>query len=154
MGYDVYGNDPIINEIQPVILNKPFNEVTKKERDAYFEAQRNHEKINPGIYFRNNVWFWRPLWNFVCEVCQDFLSQKDMNKGCSNSGEVISKTKAKKIAKKLFQCQQDGVIEEYGKMYRVTQKKAGEYAEMYPFSEENVVDFAKFAEQSGGFQIC
>ena len=40
--------------------------------------------LNPDKYFRNNVWWWRPLWDYVCNTCYDILSEKDMNAGSYN----------------------------------------------------------------------
>ena len=37
------------------------------EKYIYFEEYHDYQAMNPGIYFRNNVWNWRPLWNYVCE---------------------------------------------------------------------------------------
>ena len=62
--------------------------------------------VNPtnehnGVYFRNNVWWWHPLWEYVCKECKDFLTETDMQKGGDNSGKKVSKTKALKIGKRL-----------------------------------------------------
>jgi len=35
----------------------------------------NH-KSQKGEYFRNNVWWWRPLWDWTYEQCQDIITQK------------------------------------------------------------------------------
>ena len=118
MGYDVYGLNPKQNEVEPVILSKfydkdGFNDWSKMNEDdkkLYFKAQGEHQDINPGEYFRANVWFWRPIWNFVCGACSDFLSDKDMDAGCSNSGDRISKTKALRIASRLRSLHKQGMI--------------------------------------------
>ena len=51
-------------------------------------------------YFRNNVWWWRPLWAYVGDVCD--LSEKDYQMGANNNGWFYSKKKANKIATTLF----------------------------------------------------
>ena len=33
---------------------------------------------NPGDYFSANAWTWRPIWNFVCEVCPDILTEEEL----------------------------------------------------------------------------
>jgi len=48
-------------------------------------------KNDTGDYFRNNVWWWRPLWSYVCEVCDEVMSEEEMCKGTSNSGYGIDK---------------------------------------------------------------
>ena len=103
MGFDLRGLKPN-NEVKPDEPNwLAEGNWAEKEREAYFSWQQN----TPGAYFRNNVWYWRPLWNFVCEVCDDILTQKDMEEGMTNSGHVISKTKAKKIASRLRKMDKD-----------------------------------------------
>ena len=52
-------------------------------------------------YFRNNVWWWRPLWNYVNETCD--LSDEDFNMGLENNGHFISKKKSDEISKILFE---------------------------------------------------
>lgn len=71
-----------------------------------------------GEYFRNNVWYWRPLWKFVCESCNDFLTIKDFQKGESNSDLVIAKVKAEKIAKRLKYLLKIGAVKRYEEEYK------------------------------------
>jgi len=104
MGFDLHGLKPQENTKKPEILIKyPSgweieDETIKKE---WYNAIDKWENENPGIYFRNNVWYWRPLWAFVCNNCSDILTIKDMEKGSYNDGYKISKTKSKKIAARL-----------------------------------------------------
>ena len=44
---------------------------------------------NPGVYFRNNVWWWRPLWDFVCMQCDDFMTESQKMGGSYNDGKLI-----------------------------------------------------------------
>ena len=186
MGFDIYG-------IKPNNQDKPDspNWDDEEQVDAYFAWQENTN----GAYFRNNVWWWRPLWDFVCNICNDFLTEKDMEGGCYNDGVKISKTKAKKIATRLKAVDKFGGIEEYEQKYHQTiesynlidcelcggtgtrndknvkgdcnacntehTKKEGipvgkikPLETNYPFNAENVRNFAKFCDHSGGFQIC
>lgn len=102
MGYDVYGLNPKENTPKPEILatGEPW-EMEEEDRQKWYEASDKWEKENPGIYFRNNVWWWRPLWNYVCEVCEDVMSNEDMNAGCSNSGYKISESTVDRMVEKL-----------------------------------------------------
>ena len=105
MGFDLRGfkpnNEPLPDE--PDWLADGDRAVEAKK--AYVSWQQN----TPGALFRNDVWNWRPLWNFVCEVCDDILTEEDMEEGMSypSSGLVISKTKAKKIAARLRKVDKD-----------------------------------------------
>ena len=119
MGFDIYGINPKMNEIPPAVLSKfhdenGFNnwaEMTTEDKEIYYEADGLNKELNPGEYFRANVWFWRPIWNFVCASCDDFLSNKDMDAGCSNSGDRICKTKANRIASRLRSLDKQGIIQ-------------------------------------------
>lgn len=125
MGFDIYGINPNNpnNAIKPEQMDwskKPSDE----ERDKYFSAINDYEEQVVGSYFCNNVWWWRPLWAFVCNNCDDFLTENDMNKGGSNSGEKISKTKATKIGKRLSQKLADGTVDEVYRSYELAAAKA------------------------------
>ena len=68
MGFDIYGIKPRENTIKPEILKKDWYKLEQQEeKDKYFDAKNKYEEENPGQYFRNNVWWWRPLWDYVCE---------------------------------------------------------------------------------------
>jgi len=99
-------------------------------------------------YFRNNIWWWHPLWKFIVLYCNNILSDKDIRSGNYNDGHIISKTKSKRIASRLRRLLKEGVVDAYASQY----KKENENSE-YPFHKDNVIEFEKFCEQSNGFEI-
>ncbi len=119
MGFDVYGLNPqehsSLSEDAIKFQDKDgwamFDKMDDKDKEAYFNAQDKYREENPGYYFRNNVWWWRPLWEFVCTSCDDFLTHKDMDKGGYNDGKKISKTKSLKISKRLSKLIADGTVD-------------------------------------------
>ena len=206
MGFDLYGEKPIENEFEHQERWDELSSMSYEEReeknldDEYYTLMSKYEDINPGAYFRNNVWWWRPLWSFVCENCEDILTEKDMNNGCYNDAHIISRRKAEAIAVRLEEVieseetkmwikehednlqqakrnnkQVEAELEELKKLVEVEtgnpdiypaiypdkfKKKYDEiydrrdWASSYPFSKDNVINFIKFARQSGGFSIC
>lgn len=66
-----------------------------------------------GEYFRNNVWWWRPLWGYICETCPDILTQEDMREGTLNGGHVIHQAKARKLHERLTQLIETGAVKRY-----------------------------------------
>jgi len=199
MGFDLYGLKPSnpSNAIRPDQMDwskKP----TEKERDEYFNNVNEYETEVVGSYFRNNVWWWRPLWNFVTITCDDILTEKDVERGSYNDGHKISKTKSRRIAARLKKCDKEGVLESYETSFMEEVKKAEKHNKKiaikmgtlrkrvksdvgdlvpanypqpykrqfeklqnaerwgghYPFHAENVREFTKFCENSGGFEIC
>ena len=154
MGFDLHRMNPNIKNSAPKLpaWDAEDNEETKKAREEYFEWQDN----TPGVYFRNNVWFWRPLWMFVSGVCDDILTEKDIERGTFNDGHKISKTKAERIAKKLYSMLDNGQVDEYEAEFARHKEELedGNWNKNYPFSKDNVRAFADFCANSGGFQIC
>ena len=214
MGFDVYGIKPKENTELPKwiadIDNLEFDEKWKKieekteehpegRKEEYWKARNEWESDNRGVYFRNNVWWWRPLWEYVCTICDDIISDEEMNGGCVNDGILINENKATSIAKRLSEKIADGSVQEYEQefMSRVLQAKADNeevdketkalreevikatgdkniapvnypkkyktrYDKIrakenwdghYPFNTKNVEQFAKFCNESGGFEI-
>ena len=95
----------------------------EKLKKIYFEQQDGYENINPGNYFRNNVWWWRPLWHYVCNSCDDILTEEDIEGGASNSGHKINADKALEIGVRLHTAVLDGSVQEWKDGY---DKETGE----------------------------
>ena len=187
MGFDLYGLNPKGDVPKPVITDWG----DKKQADDFFKYQDE----TPGSYFRANVWYWRPLWQYVTVTCDDILTEKDMESGAYNDGHRISKTKANRIASRLKKLDKDGSIMKYELGYKeylksLPKEKCGicegtgrrkkhpkkgrafnnagdmkcngcegignvnNFGTHYPFESEEIVRFAEFCEQSGGFEIC
>ena len=154
MGFDLYGlkpNNPK-NAVEPTIDWQEKH--TEKEKREYFDALDKYESEVVGHYFRNNVWFWRPLWMFVCKNCSDILSEKNMEMGTYNDGHKISKTKATRIGKRLKKLLRDGTAKDFEKLNNSEFDSDGNKIEVsYPFYTDNVEVFAEFCLNSGGFRI-
>jgi len=137
-----------------------------------------------GEYFRNSVWSWRPLWDFVSESCDLTLEVKRF--GHFNDGMQIDEFTARRIAKTLFSLLNDGTVATYQRAHdalfeampdevcthcngtgvrddKYVQGKCNgcngtgrvrPFETHYSFSAENVQEFAEFADHSGGFEIC
>ena len=113
-------------------------------------------KSETGNYFRNNVWWWRPLWRYVCEQFPDILNERDEEGGCYNDGHAISERKAMRIGIGLTAKLESGEVEEYAKRFAQERESLDDdnWDKSYPFNVENVEHFAKFCLESGGFEIC
>ena len=112
MGFDLSGMNPNITRPQPEL--PPTAERTDKDWEKYWDWQDD----NCGVYFRNNIWWWRPLWSFVTATCDDILTEKDIRLGGYNDMHKISKTKAGRIAKRLHSMIEDGKVKEYENGYK------------------------------------
>ena len=145
MGFDLYSTRDEKNV--PKITIDP--ETNKEKWYAQAKKKREYE-IENGLYFQNNVWHWRPLWSFVCQQV-GCLTDKDLNAGHFNDGYEISKNKAEQIAITLKELIKDGTID----LYKISYDEFNKDEEHdYPFSVENVINFANFCDKSKGFIIC
>ena len=141
MGFDLYGMSPQINKKYPHRYKKIMKKYGKDGwldwsqdipdtiKEEYFELKEQYEKNNPGDYFRNNVWWWRPLWNLVCVSCDDILTEKDISGGSYNNGHKISKTKATRIGKRLSKLIADGTVDKLNAKEGLARAKAKAYNE-------------------------
>lgn len=71
-----------------------------------------------GRYFRNTVWYLSPLWEYVCKVCPDILTTRDMIRGEYNANHKISAKKATAIGKRLEKMIRTGKAQIYAGRYR------------------------------------
>ena len=173
MGYDLYGVSPVMREVSKdkyPIYNKYVNLEWDERKEAFEEDDAEErfyaemtlrEEENPGTYFRNNVWWWRRLWQFTCMECDDFLDGEDIKAGDSNSGHVITEEKASAMAKRLQEKIDDGTAAHYENEIKLDYEQCEkdehgdpkDFDMMYPFSVGHLQDFILFCSESGGFQI-
>ena len=135
-----------------------------------------------GKYFRNNVWYWHPLWAY-CEFLEPDICSK-VEYGHSNSGDGLNASDSKKLSMSLKKALHNGHVELYKKTYdeEITNlpdedcfctvrhlsvnssdkectackgsKKMKNYLSGYYFEVDNVKEFADFLMDCGGFSIC
>ena len=113
MGFDLNGLSPD----NPQDVQKPVidwdSEPTSQEQEEYFRNLEAYEKAVPGHYFRNNVWWWRPLWQCIGSACDDILSEDDITGGYYNDGYKISKEQAVGIAERMKSLIDNDTIKDY-----------------------------------------
>jgi hypothetical protein len=157
-----------------------------------------------GEYFRNNIWWWKPLWNYCEEFHGDITA--NVENGYCNDGDGLDGDDALELSKRLFADIESGAATTYETEYRerlaslptsecsyckgtgirsdtvgvdngLPDKELEEsvaiivgrthgwcnsckgygrvehFATNYPFSVENVQEFAEFLSTCGGFEI-
>ena len=85
----------------------------------------NHKNKN-GEYFRNNVWWLRPLADFICEKT-NCIEEKDKKSWQHNDGHQVDEVLAKQIANQLKALIKDGTVS----------KAIRENEEMHDQAEQN-----------------
>jgi len=159
-----------------------------------------------GSYFRNNVWWWRPLWDYCVHVGEDIIDDHLAEHGHYNDGEGLDADGATRLAEVLRKelengntakwaqnqaewraslpreacnlCDCTGIrTDEVGVQHGMPEKELDPEVQIltgrthgwcnacqgvgttenwlshYPFSEENVREFADFLAECGGFEI-
>lgn len=112
MGFDIYGLAPKVKSKQPTI---DWEKATSEDKDNYFQKKNKWEQENPGTYFRNNVWWWRPLADIILDKCSDLISHEQAKDMHNNSGRRFSKGTSIAIANRLQSLIDDGFIDEHEK---------------------------------------
>ena len=199
MGFDIYGMNPY-NPNKAVKPTMDWNsQPTREETDKYFKEKSKYQEEVVGDYFRNNVWWWRPLASYVIKYT-GCIDESDHEYWSENGGHEVDDETAKQIHNQLqvliesghtqkFQDDyekerlkaekhNDKVEKELEKFCKSVEKKLGKtnlapadfpkadhdeweriyhkrkWSASYPFSVENVKEFAEFCKFSGGFKIC
>ena len=100
MGFDLYGMNPNIKKdsVRPPAID--WKHSTEKEKKKYFKISNQWEADNVGVYFRNNVWWWRPLADLVIKLCK-LLDEKQKDHLHDNGGYEYNEATANYIADTL-----------------------------------------------------
>ena len=144
----------------------------------------NKPKGEKGDYFRNNVWWWRPLWQYCHSSAPELINEDKFVSGTYNDGAGLNAMKAAKLGVKLLTLIENGNCATYKRerdLYlesleddncsRCNNNNRGHnkkkeckscdgkgtqenWNKHYPFDEDNVKEFAEFLIDSGGFKIC
>jgi hypothetical protein len=137
-----------------------------------------------GEYFRNNVWYWHPLWDYCCTIDESLIDK--VPQAHNNSGDGLKAVEARKLGFQLQEELSTGRAEQYVTEYekeRLTlpkqdckfcdengqrqwehgletcnacqgTKKVDSWEAHYPMSVENIKEFSEFLLDCGGFRIC
>ena len=194
MGMDVYGRNPKQNKpMSDFPTYEKWNKIPygkrdkikwEKEQEQFYTEMQNYEDVNIGTYFRNNCWWWRPLWNYCYQIADDLISEELFESGHGNSGAGLDDKGAKLLGLRLIQHIREGKTIQYQASYQqylddlpdndcfrcnnnnrgnnkkkecTNCNKTGKttnFNKNYPFDIDNVKQFAEFCLQSGGFKIC
>ena len=100
MGFDITGLNPKNIKIKsPKCPKDLFNGCSEKEQNKYFDELAKFQE-QKGTYFRNNVWWWRPLAHYVLEYTK--VIDEDKKKYWStNDFYTVEDEEAVQIAKQL-----------------------------------------------------
>jgi hypothetical protein len=83
MGVDISGKNPIVRGVKPTIDWDTANEA---EKDLYWEAKNKWHKENPGDYYQDSWWGWRPMAALIAIVNEEKDLGIDISYFGSNDG--------------------------------------------------------------------
>ena len=134
-----YDDFPVLKEMESIDFKDKWEilDADEEKREAYWKQKDEFAEANPGVYFRNNCWWWRPLWNYCYAIADDIISEEVWDSGHSNNGAGLNAEDADQAEYMQYVEEQDD-----------------EFAKSYPFDVDNVREFANFCIESGGFEIC
>jgi len=75
-----------------------------------------------GVYFRNNVWWWRPLADYVLAVCSDLFRPGEAQYWDYNDGPAVSAETAHAIGKRLRKLLASGAVARYAAKHEAERK--------------------------------
>ena len=137
MGFDLYGLNPKLKGVKPSI---DWNTATDKDKDNYVKALNIFEEENPGYYFRNNVWWWRPLAYLIEDTCKDFLTDEQRKRLHYNNGKEYSDKIATKIANKLQEVLDSGELHKLKQEHDKQMQEAKKHNDILESKMKAIVD--------------
>ena len=127
----------------------------KELKDNYHAEWNEYEDTNKGVYFRNNCWWWRPLWDYCRIVAPDLIDDELYTAGHYNDSAGLDDDGAKELGQRLLTEIGNGNTIKYQAEYQQRQDDSDDkFASHYPFDIDNVSEFANFCLECGGFEIC
>jgi len=126
MGFDLYGVNPKIKKGSVKPAEVDFQKSSDAELKKWRTLHTKYQNDNVGIYFRNNVWWWRPLADLVEKLCF-FLNDKQKMHLHDNGGYAYNEATANKIASALEMFVKSPV----GKRTEIAHKKQMKKAEAH-----------------------
>ena len=88
-----------------------------------FDLTGENPENEKGEYFGNNIWWWRPLWDYIVYASKDILTPEDRNAGDWNDNYLITDEKAIAITDKLNELVIKGETARYSRNYKTKMKK-------------------------------
>ncbi len=99
MGFDLTGMNPKNLHLQEPKRPDNLYELSKEKQKEYFDKQDEYTSQS-GTYFRNNVWWWRPLADYVLRFTKVIPEDQQESWGYNDCTE-ISQQDAEMISQQL-----------------------------------------------------
>jgi len=121
MGFDLYGLNPN-NPKKAVKPKLDWSKATEEEQKEHFKKVDEYQSQVVGDYFRSNVWWWRPLADYIIQYT-NCVSHEDVKHWGYNDGHEVSEEEAKAIAQQLKHLIKTGHTRKHAEDYERERKK-------------------------------
>ncbi len=101
-----------------------------------------------GNYFRANIWWWHPLWDYCCDVAPDVIDEGLQDAGRYNAGATLTAWEAVRLADRLMSEMLSGATQAYAAEFARRNQETP-----YRFESQTVREFARFLGASGGCKV-
>ena len=78
-----------------------------------FDIRGKNPTNKAGESFRNNIWWWRPLWEYCHNVAPDIITKEIYNAGRYNDGREVDSEETLRLADRLQTLIDEGSTEAY-----------------------------------------
>ena len=120
MGFDLTGMNPKNLHLQEPKRPDNLFDLSQEEQDKYWEKQDAYTSQS-GTYFRNNVWWWRPLADYVLKFTK--VIPEDQQEAWSyNDCTEISQQDAEMISQQLDYLIKSGHAKRYEAQWEARRK--------------------------------
>tara|TARA_R100000278_G_scaffold35257_1_gene31772 strand:+ start:71 stop:673 length:603 start_codon:yes stop_codon:yes gene_type:complete len=147
MGFDLYGTNPYNPNKAVKPKNLDWNEKhSQDELTKHFEKVEQYRKEVVGEYFRANVWWWRPIADYVINFtgCVD---EEDEGYWHENGGHEVDEETAQQIHNQLQVLIESGHTKEFQDKYEKERLKAERHNDKV---EKELDKFCKSVEKKLG----
>ena len=115
---DINGLNPKIVGDEPV-FPKDWDTLSDKAKDYYHELDKEYHDNNPGVYFRANIWSWRPIHlaivqaniSLELEIDDDTIADMSLNAGAGLKTQKECNELAEGLEMLAYGMEEDGVTE-------------------------------------------
>ena len=120
-------------------------------------------------YFRSNIWYWRPLWNYVAILSKDILTNDDIEEGNYNNDHIINSELSVIIGNRILESFSNNVFTDFKDKFEKEKEdldkenvcsnsnnntsSSENFYKNYILDKDLLEEFANFCINSGGFQI-
>jgi len=120
MGFDITGLNPKNLHLQEPKRPDNLFDLSKEDQEKYFD-KRDEYTSQSGTYFRNNVWWWRPLADYVLTHTKVIPENEQEHWGYNDCYEV-SQENAEMISQQLDHLIKSGHCKAYEDQFEKNRK--------------------------------